>query len=54
MCVRWAVCSIVKSWKALRQPEKVFEEQIRPLPKAEREKKLAEMANAVQAVYAAS
>lgn len=29
--------------------EKRFEEQIRPLPKAEREKKLAEMANAVQA-----
>lgn len=29
--------------------EKMFEEQIRPLPKAEREKKLAEMANAVQA-----
>jgi short subunit dehydrogenase-like uncharacterized protein len=28
--------------------EKLFEEQIRPLPKAEREKKLAEMANAVQ------
>ena len=29
--------------------EKLFEEQIRPLPAAEREKKLAEMANAVQA-----
>ena len=29
--------------------EKVFEEQIRPLPKAEREKKLAEMAAAVHA-----
>jgi Family of unknown function (DUF5938) len=29
--------------------EKLFEEQIRPLPKAEREKKLAEMAAAVQA-----
>ncbi|MGA8152086.1 MAG: DUF5938 domain-containing protein [Terriglobales bacterium] len=28
--------------------EKLFEEQIRPLPKAEQEKKLAEMANAVQ------
>jgi hypothetical protein len=28
--------------------EKVFEEQIRPLPKAEQEKKLAEMASAVQ------
>ncbi|HUK25476.1 MAG TPA: DUF5938 domain-containing protein [Terriglobales bacterium] len=28
--------------------EKMFEEQIRPLPKAEQEKKLAEMANAVQ------
>jgi short subunit dehydrogenase-like uncharacterized protein len=28
--------------------EKMFEEQIRPLPQAEREKKLAEMANAVQ------
>ena len=28
--------------------EKLFEEQIRPLPAAEREKKLAEMANAVQ------
>jgi len=29
--------------------EKLFEEQIRPLPKAEQEKRLAEMANAVQA-----
>jgi len=29
--------------------EKMFEEQIRPLPKAEQEKKLAEMASAVQA-----
>lgn len=29
--------------------EKMYEEQIRPLPKAEQEKKLAEMANAVQA-----
>jgi short subunit dehydrogenase-like uncharacterized protein len=29
--------------------EKMYEEQIRPLPKQEREKKLAEMANAVQA-----
>jgi short subunit dehydrogenase-like uncharacterized protein len=28
--------------------EKLFEEQIRPLPKAEREQKLSEMANAVQ------
>jgi len=28
--------------------EKLFEERIRPLPKAERERKLAEMANAVQ------
>jgi short subunit dehydrogenase-like uncharacterized protein len=28
--------------------EKLFEEQIRPLPKAEQEKKLAEMANALQ------
>ena len=28
--------------------EKLFEEQIRPLPKVEREKKLSEMANAVQ------
>lgn len=28
--------------------EKMFEEQIRPLPKAEQERKLAEMANAVQ------
>ena len=29
--------------------EKLFEEEIRPLPKAQREKRLAEMANAVQA-----
>ena len=29
--------------------EKMFEEQIRPLPKAEQQKKLAEMANAIQA-----
>lgn len=29
--------------------EKLFEEEIRPLPKAEQEKRLAEMANAVQA-----
>ncbi|HEY7617349.1 MAG TPA: DUF5938 domain-containing protein [Terriglobales bacterium] len=29
--------------------EKMFEEQIRPLPKAEQQRKLAEMANAVQA-----
>jgi short subunit dehydrogenase-like uncharacterized protein len=29
--------------------EKMYEEEIRPLPKAEQEKKLAEMANAVQA-----
>ncbi len=29
--------------------EKHFEEAIRPLPKAEQEKKLAEMANSVQA-----
>ena len=29
--------------------EKLFEEQIRPLPKAEQEKRLADMANAVQA-----
>jgi len=30
--------------------EKLFEEQIRPLPKAEQEKRLADMANAVQGV----
>jgi hypothetical protein len=29
--------------------EKMYEEEIRPLPKSEQEKKLAEMANAVQA-----
>ena len=29
--------------------EKMFEEQIRPLPKAEQQKKLSEMANAIQA-----
>ena len=48
MCDPSAACSTGRSWRDVAATEKMFEEQIRPLPKVEQEKKLAEMANAVQ------